>query len=163
MGVKAAPVNFVSRQAKRRCEESHTTTAAKEISSCFRRYSEAMIAYLTQIIMDSSPPYPPYPPFPPYPPYPPVVICCCCHGGTSSVPQPSTSTPPTNVSTPPPATGGKTPGGGKQPGTKLPNPLDIILGPATGLVGGVASFAEDAADVVGGIAGGIGDFLDSII
>jgi hypothetical protein len=79
------------------------------------------------------------------------------------VAQPGAIAPPAQTA-PPPATGGKAPGGGggKQPGLKLPNPLDIVLGPAAGLVGGVASFAEDAAGVVGGVASGIDDFLDSI-
>jgi hypothetical protein len=53
-------------------------------------------------------------------------------------------------------------GGGRPPGLKLPNPLEVVLGPAAGLVGGLAGFAEDAAGVVGGAASGLGDFLDSI-
>lgn len=133
----------------------------RTICSCFSKVRKPSSQFQLTLIMDSSPPYPPYPPFPPYPPYPPVVICCC-HGGATYAPQPQqagASAPPVGVSQPP-ATGGTA--GGKQPGVKLPNPLDIVLGPAAGLAGGVASFAEDAAGVVGDVAGGIQDFLDSI-
>lgn len=129
----------------------------------FRQRAKAMITIPTKFIMDSSPPYPPYPPFPPYPPYPPVIICCC-HGGAIYAPQPQqagVSAPPAGVSQPP-ATGGTPAGGGKQSGIQLPNPLDVVLGPAAGLAGGVANFAQDAAGVVGQVAGGIQDFLDSI-
>ena len=121
------------------------------------------------IVTMDSPPYPPYPPYPPFPPYPPVVIfaghanggcCCCCHGsGGSAVSPPATTNPPVKV-TPPPGSTTKPPGGGKGPGLKLPNPLEVLLGPAAGLAGGVAGFVEDAAGVAGGIAGGIDDFLD---
>ena len=94
------------------------------------------------------------------------MVICCCHGGATYAPQPQqtgASAPPAGVAQPPTggATGGTAPGGAK-PGTRLPNPLDIVLGPAAGLAGGVASFAEDAAGVVGNVAGGIQDFLDSI-
>jgi len=76
----------------------------------------------------------------------------------------ATAAPPAGVPVSAPAAGaGKVPpGGGKPAGPKLPNPLDVVLGPAAGLAGGVASFAEDAAGFVGGAASGIGDFLDSI-
>jgi hypothetical protein len=72
--------------------------------------------------------------------------------------------PPAGIPASPPAAGAGSvaPGGGKPTAPRLPNPLDIVLGPAAGLVGGVASFAEDAAGLVGGVAGGIDDFLDSI-
>ena len=53
-------------------------------------------------------------------------------------------------------------GGAKPPGLNLPNPLDVVLGPAAGLAGGVASFVEDAAGFAGGVASKIDDFLDSI-
>ena len=74
------------------------------------------------------------------------------------------STPPAGISQPPAtgSTGGRPTGGGKQSGINLPNPLDVVLGPAAGLAGGVANFAQDAAGVVGGVASGIQDFLDSI-
>lgn len=74
------------------------------------------------------------------------------------------SAPPAGISQPAggAATGGAATAGGKQSGIRLPNPLDIVLGPAAGLAGGVANFAQDAAGVVGDVAGNIQDFLDSI-
>ncbi len=114
------------------------------------------------------------PPVPPFPPYPPVVIftghphaCCCCNSGTNAGAPSGYSAPPATQSTPvavqPPTAGGEKPSGAKPPtkppGLKLPNPLEVVLGPAAGFVEGAAGFAEDAAGVVGGIAGGIGDFL----